>query len=363
MQADVSPNGVITEVRVRNKFTTAKTEFQHLSSERTADSAEEEEKSPDTGECPTNTNSESYLAGSSEDSDGVKPSENCVKTEVEEKSGDIPEHNHSNGTEHHSDDAELTNEKTTNSMESNSEDSQVSNNIPGGDASNTEILSQEAACLKKPKLESQDVCDNNGGFDPLGKNVLSYSSISVVYLIGDKNVLHSIMSQIEEFVRPFPSPDHTYAISPVKDEDDIKSEPPEEECETPTYRKKVVIVNIVSCFLCFTHFLCQLRQRKSPKYTENDEDYFLMCQENLLNSLKRKHMKKRESYKDESEEDSEEESKEMKEIEYRTIKWAKDALYFRYDHDHDQFLTFQLKKNHISATSQIFYSMTTKMTR
>ena len=53
-------------------------------------------------------------------------------------------------------------------------------------------------------------------------------------------------------------------------------------------------------------------------------------------------MKKRESYKDESEEDSEEESKEMKEIEYRTIKWAKDALYFRYEHDHDQFLTFQL---------------------
>ena len=131
----------------------------------------EEEKPPDPGECPINTNSESYLAGSSEDVDGVKPSENCVKTEVVEKSGDIPEHNHSNGTEHHSDDAELTNEKTTNSMESNSEDSQVSNNIPGGDASNTEILSQGAACLKKPKLESQDVCDNNGGFDPLGKNV------------------------------------------------------------------------------------------------------------------------------------------------------------------------------------------------
>ena len=42
MQADVSPNGVITEVRVRNKFTTAKTEFQHLSSERKADSTEDE---------------------------------------------------------------------------------------------------------------------------------------------------------------------------------------------------------------------------------------------------------------------------------------------------------------------------------
>ena len=57
-----------------------------------------------------------------------------------------------------------------------------------------------------------------------------------------------------------------------------------------------------------------------------------MCQENLLNSLKRKHMKKRnkEEEEDEDEEDDEEESKEIKEIEYRTIKWPKDALYFRY---------------------------------
>ena len=56
-----------------------------------------------------------------------------------------------------------------------------------------------------------------------------------------------------------------------------------------------------------------------------------MCQENLLNSLKRKHKKKRESSQiTEDDEDLEEESTEIKEIEYRTIKWPKDALYFRY---------------------------------
>ena len=55
-----------------------------------------------------------------------------------------------------------------------------------------------------------------------------------------------------------------------------------------------------------------------------------MCQENLLNSLKRKHKKKRESsHITEDDDDFEEESTEIKEIEYRTIKWPKDALYFR----------------------------------
>ena len=57
-----------------------------------------------------------------------------------------------------------------------------------------------------------------------------------------------------------------------------------------------------------------------------------MCQESLLNTLKRKHMKKMESHinYDDDEEDEDDEIAEVKEIEYRTIKWPKDALYFRY---------------------------------
>ena len=62
-------------------------------------------------------------------------------------------------------------------------------------------------------------------------------------ILGDRNVLHSIMSQIDVYNRPFPSPDHTYAISPVKEEkEEIKTEPLDEEDDdeaTPTYRNRV----------------------------------------------------------------------------------------------------------------------------
>ena len=274
MQADVSPNGVITEVRVRNTFTTAKTEFQHLSSERKADSTEEEgeeqedpeepedqedqedqeeqddqeeeedledqedmastgeaikeeppeEKPLDAGECET------YHEGGS---NGLEPpSNNPVKTEVESVAGDIArtEYNHSNGTEHHKD-------QQTNSFQSNSSDPEgVFKNIPGGDENDL------AACVKKPKLESQDYCDNNGGFDPIGKTNIFFIKmfLSNSDCAGDKNILHSLMSQIGEYVRPFPSPDHTYAISPGKDESEVKSESADDNCDTPpTYRKKV----------------------------------------------------------------------------------------------------------------------------
>jgi len=156
-----------------------------------------------------------------------------------------------------------------------------------------------AASNKKPKLESLNDCDKED-FDP----------------IGDRNVLHSIMSQIDVYNRPFPSPDHTYAISPVKEEkEEIKTEPLDEEDDdeaTPTYRNR-------------------LRQRKSPKYNQSDEDYFLMCQEELLNSLKKKHIKKQGNQVKKEEDEEEIVDAEPKEIEYRTINWPKDALYFSYE--------------------------------
>lgn len=52
------------------------------------------------------------------------------------------------------------------------------------------------------------------------------------------------MSQIDSaYTRPFPSPDHTYAISPIKEE--LQEPAPsnglklEEEEQTPTYRGRV----------------------------------------------------------------------------------------------------------------------------
>ena len=53
-----------------------------------------------------------------------------------------------------------------------------------------------------------------------------------------------------------------------------------------------------------------------------------MCQEELLNSFKQK-KQGRKGGTPVKMEDDEEEEKEPKDIEYRTINWPKDALYFR----------------------------------
>ena len=140
------------------------------------------------------------------------------------------------------------------------------------------------------------------------------------------------MSQIDVYNRPFPSPDHTYAISPVKEEkEEIKTEPLDEEDDdetTPTYRNRVGNCGYLICVFTIV-LLFQLRQRKSPKYNQSDEDYFLMCQEELLNSLKKKHIKKQGNQVKKEEDEEEIVDAEPKEIEYRTINWPKDALYFR----------------------------------
>ena len=74
-------------------------------------------------------------------------------------------------------------------------------------------------------------------------------------------------------------------------------------------------------------FMFQLRQRKSPKYNPTEEDYFLMCQEELLNSFSKKRQSRKLAKMDDDED--EEIDAEPKDIEYRTINWPKDALYFR----------------------------------
>ena len=71
--------------------------------------------------------------------------------------------------------------------------------------------------------------------------------INNIVCSGDKTVLHSIMSQIDLYSRPFPSPDHTYAISPAKEEntEDVKCEAADTEDvkeETPTYRGRVSFI-------------------------------------------------------------------------------------------------------------------------
>ena len=92
----------------------------------------------------------------------------------------------------------------------------------------------------------------------------------ILFHKGDKNLLHSIMSQIDSvYSRPFPSPDHTYAISPVKEEaqepassNGLKTETleqPEEE-QTPTYRGRV------SADKCISSSSVISRSRMSSKF-------------------------------------------------------------------------------------------------
>ena len=84
----------------------------------------------------------------------------------------------------------------------------------------------------------------------------------------------------------------------------------------------------IECHQDIIGFVFQLRQRKSPKYNPTEEDYFLMCQEELLNSFSKKKQCRKNGTPVKME-DEDEEEREPKEIEYRTITWPKDALYFR----------------------------------
>ena len=70
-----------------------------------------------------------------------------------------------------------------------------------------------------------------------------------------------------------------------------------------------------------------MRQQKKCRYNELDEEYFLMCQEELLKSAKRDHKKRLENQIKQAIEANEE----FKELEYRTVEWDKDALYFSYE--------------------------------
>jgi len=236
MEASVSPTGVITEVRVSNKFTTAKSEFSYMSSER---------QSCSRTASPPHSRTVSQL---------TSPSPYTKKSQTVVKNG------YSNGQQ-------------------------------------TEKGEDRGS--KKAKIESP--LDSDCDSDDFSKDLDNLSHL----LGGPQN-------------SPFPSPDHNYAISPVKTETEIKSEtenivkdvkvePKEEEDETPSrYR---------------------LRQQKKCRYNELDEEYFLMCQEELLKSAKRDHKKRLENKIKKAIEDNEE----FKELEYRTIEWAKDALYFSYE--------------------------------
>jgi hypothetical protein len=103
---------------------------------------------------------------------------------------------------------------------------------------------EEEHCSKKAKVESQpnSSCDTDSEPEP------------VCGLLGEGG-----------YPSPFPSPDHNYAISPVKgeaadvkveavEEEDVKHEPDEEKEEEPPSRYRVGPSQVCSIFKSFSTF-------------------------------------------------------------------------------------------------------------
>ena len=193
MTAEVSPNGVITEVKVKNKFTTAKTEFQHLSSERAAESTDTE---TETDERKADTEDEE------ENSEISDEHEHLAEDQVDEvvnmngngevtANGDLcssletdnATDNHFNiGSTSETDAAgvdvgetgENNNDITSNTVEHHNgehdPDADVSKHtdVVNNAEDNSDDDEAVAASNKKPKLESLNDCDKQD-FDPIGK--------------------------------------------------------------------------------------------------------------------------------------------------------------------------------------------------
>ena len=190
MTADVSPNGVITEVRVKNKFTTAKTEFQHMSSERAAESTdtetEQDEKTTD-GEEEAEVKQEigendeavhiksETEEGDMEVSNGHKAEAVITNgTHLESNSHDcVPENGDMtapsiNNAPVASDPGDNNNQVPPHHNGLCDPDQEVSKHSHGLEAASGEPEDEAVtASNKKPKLESLNDCDNTS--DPKGR--------------------------------------------------------------------------------------------------------------------------------------------------------------------------------------------------
>ena len=190
MTADVSPNGVITEVRVKNKFTTAKTEFQHMSSERPAESTdtetEQEERNSDGEEEEADEKQEIKVEVNikTEAEEGDMEVGNCQEAKAVTTNGTHPESNTHDGVAVNGDtgdpsigevpvaidlgdlDNDIILHHNSNGKHHLESDQEVSKQ-------NSDTTSYEpeeeavAASNKKPKLESLNDCDNTS--DPAGR--------------------------------------------------------------------------------------------------------------------------------------------------------------------------------------------------
>lgn len=204
MEASVSPTGVITEVRVSNKFTSAKSEFSYMSSERQPSSSHLE-SSRAASPAPE-------LPGSPQPSPGDSSYYPSSASSAASQAGGSAPASPTPRDQHNGHDSPA--EAQTNGHCSNG----LSNGARRASWGDSDAESQ----TKKPKIESprDSDCDSDSDFD---------ASQDQVNLLGSGS-----------YPSPFPSPDHNYAISPVKldpsevraeTEQDVKEEEEQEEEE------------------------------------------------------------------------------------------------------------------------------------
>ena len=208
MTAAVSPSGVITEVRVRDQFTTAKTEFQHMSSERPpapAESTDDADTETETDEAKAATEDEEDTEHEAAAEHPAAPATNGDHCEGTENAGDTMQTESPSAVKHEpgdsdQDDATIhhnnedtkphINEDTTpqhhnhedtaplhhsNGVHVHHQDPEVSKLSPATTDSDSSQDEEDAAAAgsKKPKLESLNDCDKEG-FDPLGKVAIEF---------------------------------------------------------------------------------------------------------------------------------------------------------------------------------------------
>ena len=214
-----------------NKFTTAKTEFQYMSSERAMTEPEsdcEDVNKHDTGDimdssivngdgncnnsCQLSANGSDSYCASVAGSDSYNSAENT-------RGSNSPSDSHCG-------------EPSVNAIDENGDNDSTFN----GQYSDDRAFSEpHLTCIKKPKLESHSTCDIQPNTNPFE----------------NREYLHQIMSHAngsDECSVPFPTPDHNYAISPQKDEppkeepkEEIKAEPLEFEGEERSKARYKVI--------------------------------------------------------------------------------------------------------------------------
>jgi len=74
-----------------------------------------------------------------------------------------------------------------------------------------------------------------------------------------------------------------------------------------------------------------LRTKRNQKYSKFDEEYIIQCQEEIYKAVNQKSKKDADAKKTNKKVKKDDSKAPIKEIEYRTLEWQKDALYFSYE--------------------------------